>query len=66
MLPIYLDILYEAKQKINHNVWCMFELLEATCECLSYDEVLDGIFPPYILQNNLDRCVSIVKELHFK
>ena len=59
MLPIYLDISDVAKQKINHNVWCMFELLEVTCEGLSYEEILDSIFPPYILQNNLDKCVSV-------
>lgn len=64
MLPIYLDISDVAKQKINHNVWCMFELLEMTCEGLSYEEILDSIFPPYILQNNLDKCVSVVRELH--
>lgn len=64
MLPIYLDISDVAKQKINHNVWCMFELLEVTCEGLSYEEILDSIFPPYILQNNLDKCVSVVRELH--
>lgn len=64
MLPIYLDIIDEAKQKVNHNIWCMFELLEATCEGLSYEEILDGIFPQHILQKSLDKCVSIVKELH--
>ena len=49
MIPVYLDVSNEAKRQINENVWCMFDLLEATCEGLSYEEILDGIFPPYIV-----------------
>lgn len=63
MIPVYLDVSKETKSKINYNIWCMFDLLEATCEGLSYEEILDGIFPPYILDTNLDKCVSVVKEL---
>lgn len=29
MLPIYLDIVDEAKRAINKNIWYMFELLES-------------------------------------
>lgn len=64
MLPIYLDISDEAKRIINKNIWCMFDLLEATCAGLSYAEILDGIFPPYILDENLDKCVKVVGELY--
>ena len=38
--------------------------LEATCAGLSYAEILDGIFPPYILDENLDKCVKVVGELY--
>lgn len=63
MLPIYLDITDEAKSIINRNVWCMFDLLVSSCEALSYDEILDNIFPRYLLDTNLDKCVRTVREL---
>ena len=50
MLPIYLDIVDEAKKIINKNIWYMFELLESNCSALSYEEVLSDIFPQYIVQ----------------
>lgn len=34
MLPIYLDIVDEAKRAINKNIWYMFELLESNCAAL--------------------------------
>ena len=40
MLPVYLDITDKAKNIINKNIWYMFDLLKATCEGLSYEEVL--------------------------
>lgn len=64
MIPVFLDVSDEAKRQINENVWCMFDLLEATCEGLSYEEILDGIFPPYILDTNLDKCIKTIKELY--
>lgn len=64
MLPIYLDIVDEAKGIINKNLWYMFELLEANCEGLSYEEILSGIFPKYIIDTNLEKCVRTVKALH--
>lgn len=64
MLPIYLDIVDEAKYAINKNVWYMFDLLEANCEGLSYEEILSGIFPKYIIDTNLEKCVRTVKTLH--
>ena len=39
MLPIYLDIVDEAKRAINKNIWYMFELLESNCAALSYEEI---------------------------
>jgi len=63
MLPVYLDITDKAKNIINKNIWYMFDLLKATCEGLSYEEVLDGIFPQYILDIDLDKCIRTVKEL---
>lgn len=59
MTPVYLDVKEEIKRQINENVWCMFDWLEATCEGLSYKEILDGIFPPYILETDLNKwhCV---------
>lgn len=64
MLPIYLDIVDEAKCVINKNLWYMFELLEANCEGLSYEEILRGIFPQYIIDTNFEKCVRTVKALH--
>lgn len=64
MLPIYLDIVDEAKKVINKNIWYMFELLEANCAELSYEEVLSDIFPKYIIETNFEKCVVIVKALH--
>lgn len=65
MLPIYLNIADEAKKKINDNIGCMFELLEITCESLCYEEILDSIFPPYILQRDLEKCVRTVKDINY-
>lgn len=64
MLPINIDITDKAKCIINKNIWNMFELLEANCEGLSYREVLSDIFPKYIIDTNLEKCVRTVKVLH--
>ncbi len=37
-------------------LWCIFELLEATCEGLSYEEILDG----WIGYNKLDRFFKVI------
>ncbi len=63
MLPIYLDIVDEAKVIINKNIRCMLELLEETCRGLSYEEILDAIFPQYMLDNDIDKCVHIIRNL---
>ena len=64
MLPIYVDIADSAICIINKNIWYMFELLEANCEGLSYEEILSDIFPKYILDTNFEKCVRTVKALH--
>lgn len=64
MLPIYLDIVDEAKRAINKNIWYMFELLESNCAALSYEEILSDIFPQYIIETNFEKCVMTVKVLH--
>lgn len=64
MIPIYLDIVKEAKSAINKNIWYMFELLETCCEGLSYEEILSDIFPKYIIDTNFEKCVRTVKALH--
>lgn len=64
MLPIYVDIADSAKCIINKNIWYMFELLEANCEGLSYEEILSDIFPKYIIDTNFEKCVRTVKALH--
>lgn len=64
MLPIYLDIVDEAKRAINKNIWYMFELLESNCAALSYEEILSDIFPQYIIETNFEKCVMTVKALH--
>ena len=55
MLPIYLDIVDEAKRAINKNIWYMFELLESNCAALSYEEILSEIFPQYIIETNFEK-----------
>ena len=64
MLPVYLDVPKEAKKIINKNIGYMFELLKCTCEGLSYVEVLDSIYPSYILDIKLEKCVQTIKELY--
>ena len=64
MLPIYLDIVDEAKRAINKNIWYMFELLESNCAALNYEEILSDIFPQYIIETNFEKCVMTVKALH--
>lgn len=64
MLPVYLEIPNEAKKIINKNVGYMFELLKYTCEGLSYAEVLDSIYPSYILNIELEKCIQTIKELY--
>lgn len=64
MLPIYLDIVDEAKRAIHKNIWYMFELLESNCAALSYEEILSDIFPQYIIETNFEKCVTTVKVLH--
>ena len=64
MLPVYLEVPSEAKKIINKNVGYMFELLKCTCEGVSYAEVLDSIYPSYILDIKLEKCVQTVKELY--
>lgn len=64
MIPVYLDVSNEAKKRINENVNCMFDLLLAVCDGLSYEEVLQDIFPSYILEANLIKCINAVKELY--
>ena len=64
MLPVYLDVPKEAKKIINKNIGYMFELLKCTCEGLSYVEVLDSIYPSYILDIKLEKCVQTIRELY--
>lgn len=64
MLPVYLEVPREAKKIINKNVGYMFELLKCTCEGLSYADVLDSIYPSYILDIKLEKCVQMIKELY--
>lgn len=64
MLPIYLDIVDEAKKAINKNIWYMFELLESNCATLSYEEILSDIFPQYLIETNFEKCVTTVKALY--
>lgn len=63
MLPVYLDIEDEAKEIINKNIRCMLELLEETCKGLSYEEILESIFPKYILDNDINKCIHSIAEL---
>ncbi len=63
MLPIYLDISEKAKKVINKNVWTMFDLLLADCQALSYEEILSGIYPGFLIDNNLNLCKKVVHEL---
>lgn len=63
MLPVYLDIEDEAKKIINKNIRCMLELLEETCKGLSYEEILDSIFPKHILDNDINKCIRSIAEL---
>lgn len=63
MLPIYLDISEKAKRIINKNLWCMFELLLSDCKELSYEEILNGIYPECLVNNNIDLCIRVVHEL---
>lgn len=63
MVPVYLNISNQAKRKINKNVNCMFDFLLAICDGLCYEEVLQDIFPPYIIDADLEKCVCVVKEL---
>ena len=42
----------------------MFDFLLTICEELSYKEVLDGIFPQYILDENIEKCIRTVKNLY--
>lgn len=63
MIPIYLNITDKAKSMVNKNVSYMFELLETTCSGLSYEEVLDSIFPKYMMYSNSNQCINTVKEL---
>lgn len=51
------------KKAINKNIWYMFELVEANCDGLSYDQVLCDIFQQYIIDTNFEKCVTTVK--HF-
>lgn len=60
MLPVYLDISDEAKIIINKNIRCMLELLEETCKGLSYEEILDAIFPQYMLDDDIEKCVRTI------
>lgn len=64
MLPIYLDITNEAKKIINRNIGYMFSLLKDICEGLSYEEILDCIYPHYILDIRLEKCIQTIKELY--
>lgn len=64
MLPVHLKITKEAKQQINQNLGYMFDFLEAICEGLSYEEVLDCIFPQYLLEEDIEKCISTVKDLY--
>lgn len=57
MVPVYLNISNQAKRKINKNVNCMFDFLLAICDGLCYEEVLQDIFPPYIIDADLEKCV---------
>lgn len=63
MIPVYLDISNQAKTKINKNVNSMFDLLLAICDGLCFEEVLQDIFPSYIIEADLDKCVRAVKDL---
>ena len=63
MIPVYLDISNQAKAKINKNVNCMCDFLLAICDGLCYEEVLQDIFPSYIIEADLDKCVRAVKDL---
>lgn len=63
LLPIFLNVSEKAKKVINKNVWYMFDLLLADCEALSYEEILSGIYPEFLINNNLDLCKSVVHEL---
>ena len=53
-----------SKKIINKNVGYMFELLKCTCEGLNYADVLDSIYPSYILDIKLEKCVQTIKELY--
>lgn len=63
MIPIYINISENAKVVVNKNISSMLELLEDTCRNLSYQEVLVSIFPMYLVNTSIDRCIKSVKEL---
>lgn len=64
MLPIYLEITDEAKKIINKNIGYMFGFLKDISKGLSYEEVLDDIYPHYILDIRIDKCIQTIKELY--
>ena len=65
MIPVYVNVTDEAKSIVNKNISYMFDLLDATCNGLSYEEVLDSIFPMYIIDTNIDKCIMERSSLFF-
>lgn len=64
MLPIHLDICFNAKKIINRNITYIFELFLDICENLSYEEALGDIFPQFMLIENFNKCKQTVLELN--
>lgn len=63
MLPVHLQVCKEAKKIICRNITGIFELLLDMCTNLSDEEVLNEIFPSFMLQEDIKKCKNVIIEL---
>ena len=64
MLPNYLDSGREIQKIINENVCCMIEGLVDFNEPELCEEMMDCFFPEYMVDDDVEKCVKIIKNLY--
>lgn len=63
MIGVDGDVSKNVLKKVNRNIYCILELFMECCKSLDYETFIEEIFPNHYSRKNLDKCISIVKEL---
>ncbi|MGD8191849.1 hypothetical protein ACQCN2_17930 [Brevibacillus ginsengisoli] len=63
MINIYAEISKEIAKQVNENIHSILEMFIDYCETSGFEVFLQGIFPPFLIREDLEKCSRVIYEL---